>query len=116
MARLLVHVITGTADPTRAALGLFVARAALEEGHAVDVFVAGDGVVWLRPETREAATGVGTGSIAEHWAALVAGGARLFGSGLSSKARGVTPPDGVEMGSPARLVQLTFEADRVLTY
>ncbi|MFL2945156.1 MAG: DsrE family protein, partial [Candidatus Poseidoniales archaeon] len=42
--RLLVHVITGVENPTRASLGLLVARSALEDGYDVDVFVAGDGV------------------------------------------------------------------------
>ena len=87
MSRMLFHITTGTENPTRAALGLLVARTALGGGHDVDVFLAGDGVDWLRAETRDAATGVGTGEIAEHWADLVAGGARLFGSGLSAKAR-----------------------------
>jgi hypothetical protein len=38
---------------------------------------------------------------------------------MSSKARGLAAgdvPAPVEMAPPTRLVQLTFEADRVLTY
>jgi predicted peroxiredoxin len=120
MARLLVHIATGIHDPTRVALALFVARAALEAGHAVDVFLAGDAVAALRPATLDAGVGIGTGSFREHVDALVAGGARLFGSGLSSRARGLDA-DGlaglpVTMATPARLVELVFEADRVLVY
>ena len=120
MSRLLVHVATGPENPTRAALALLVARTALAGGHSVDLFIAGDGVAILRTPTADAGVGIGTGSIREHLDALVAGGARIFASGLSSKARGlgadqvgVVP---VEFAPPDVLVRLTFEADRVLSY
>ena len=120
MSRLLVHIATGPENPTRVALGLLIARTALTAGHDVDVFLAGDGVVVIRPETLDAGNGIGTGAFREHVDALVAGGATLYASGMSSKARGLTP-DGlgglpVTMAPPDRLVELTFAADRVLTY
>jgi predicted peroxiredoxin len=62
MTRLLVHLATGPENPTRAALALLVARSALDAGHQVDVFIAGDGVGVLRPETLDAGHGIGTGS------------------------------------------------------
>jgi predicted peroxiredoxin len=114
--RLLVHIATGPENPTRLALGLLVARTALDEGHTVDVFVAGDGVDVLRPETRDAVQGIGTGSAAEHWQALRDGGARLYGSGMSSQARGVEAGEGVELAPPKVLVRLIAEADRVVSY
>ena len=43
LAKILVHVISGPEDPTRAALGLLVAKSAIDEGHSVAVFLAGDG-------------------------------------------------------------------------
>ena len=120
MARLLVHIATGPENPTRAALGLLVARTALESGHAVDLFIAGDGVGILRRETLDAGHGIGTGHLREHVDALVTGGATLYASGMSSKARGVTADVlgglPVTMAPPAKLVELTFAADRVLTY
>ncbi len=120
MSRLLVHIATGPENPTRAALGLLVARTALDAGHDVDLFIAGDGVAILRPETLDAGTGIGTGSLREHVDALVAGGARFYASGMSSKARGVTAESlggmDVTMAPPARLVELAFEADRVISY
>jgi len=120
MGRLLVHIAVGPENPTRAALGLLVARSALGAGHAVDVFIAGDGVGILRPPTLDAGHGIGTGSMREHVDALVAGGARLFASGQSSKARGLGAGDvgdiPVEFAPPDVLVRLAFEADRVLTY
>lgn len=120
MSRLLVHIATGPENPTRVALGLLVARTALEAGHEVDLFIAGDGVAILRPETLEVANGIGTGSMREHVNALMAGGARFYASGMSSKARAVTPDSvgglTVTMAPPTRLIELAFEADRVLTY
>jgi uncharacterized protein len=114
--KLLVHIATGPENPTRLALGLLVARTALSEGHEVDVFIAGDGVDIVRPETRDALNGIGTGSAAEHWQALRDGGARLYASGMSSKARGVGADEGVELAPPNVLVRLIAEADRVVSY
>ncbi len=120
MSRLLVHIVSGPQDPTRAALGLLVARTAVQLGHEVDVFFAGDATGMLRPETLEAAQGIGTGSANEHYGSLAASsGVRLFASGMSSRARGVTGqglPGALEMALPTRLVELMFEADRIVTY
>jgi predicted peroxiredoxin len=120
MGRLLVHIATGPENPTRAALGLLVARTAVESGHTVDLFLAGDGVGLIRPETLDAGNGIGTGSMREHVDALIAGGATFYLSGLSSKARGVSAETAgetaVTFAPPARLIELAFEADRVLSY
>lgn len=120
MPRLLVHIATGPEDPTRVALGLLVARTAREAGHEVDLFIAGDGVGILRPETLDAGHGIGTGAFREHVDALVSAGATLYASGMSSKARGLTAEAvgtlPVTMAPPAKLVELAFAADRVLTY
>jgi uncharacterized protein len=120
MPRLLVHIVTGPENPTRAALGLLVARTALGGGHDVDVFFAGDGVSLLRSATLDAGTGMGTGNLREHYNALVEGGAGLYASGMSAKARDVTADtfDGapVALSPPDKLVELAFAADRVLVY
>lgn len=114
--KLLVHIATGPENSTRLALGLLVARTALAEGHEVDVFVAGDAVHLLRQETRDATHGVGTGSAAEHWQALRDGGARLYASGMSSKARGLAAEEGIELAAPTVLVRLIAESERVISY
>lgn len=120
MGSLLVHVTCGPEAPSRAALALLVARAAVDEGHEVAVFLAADAVQLLRPAVLDALVGLGTGSLREHVDALVAGGGRLFASKMSAGARGVSEDDLVSVGAqpspPARLVQLTFDSDRVLTY
>src|SRR5687767_5894773 len=109
VSRLLVHIATGPENPTRAALGFLVARSALEAGHEVDIFVAGDGVALLRPETLDAGVGIGTGSLREHVDALAGGRATLYASGLSSKARGLTPESlgglAATMAPPSKLVE-----------
>ncbi len=120
MGSLLVHVTHGPEAPTRAALAFLVAKAAIDEGHEVTMFLAGDSVQLLRAAVLDTLTGLGTGSLRESFDAVVAGGAKLCASGMSSKARGVGEADidgkPVELAPPNRLVQLTFEADRVLTY
>ena len=116
MAKLLVHLATGPEHPTRAALALLVARTAAEEGHDVQIFVAGDGVQYARPATASTAHGVGTGSFGEHWEALVAAGVPIFLSGMSSKARGVEGAEAVELAPPQKLVELAVWADSTITY
>ncbi len=120
MATILVHVTCGPENPTKAALGFLVAKAAVDEGHDVSMFLAGDGVQLLRDSVLDSLTGLGTGSLRESYDAVVAAGTRIYASGMSSKARGVGEPDlegkPVELAMPNRLVELALEADRVFTY
>jgi predicted peroxiredoxin len=120
VAKILVHVTTGPENPTRAALAFLVARAAVDEGHEVSMFLAGDATQLLRDAVLDSLVGLGTGSLRESYDAVVAGGAQLYASGMSSKARGVGEAElegkPVELAMPTRLVQLTVESDRVLTY
>ena len=120
MPSLLVHITHGPEHPTRAALGFLVARAAIEDGHDVSLFLAGDAVQLLRDSVLDNLVGLGTGSLRDSYEALIAGGARIYVSGMSANARGVTDADlagkPAERAMPQRLAQLTFEHDRVLTY
>ena len=119
MARLLVHVVAGPGNPTRAALGLLVARTAARDGHEVSVFLAGDAVALVRPETAAVAHGIGTGAVVEHLAALREAGVRVFLSGMSSKARGIDESVAeveIELAPPEKLVELATASETVLTY
>ena len=117
MASVFVHLATGPENPTRAALALLVARTAAGEGHDVTVFLAGDAVQLLRPETAAATQGVGTGSFEEHLGALREAGVPIYASGMSSKARGVDPAAaGAEAAQPQKLVELATAADTTLSY
>ena len=118
MSKLLVHLATGPENPTRGALALLVARTAAEEGHDVQLFLAGDAVQFAR-RPRHRAQGIGTGSFGEHWEALVSAGVPIFLSGMSSNARGLEPEnaaEGIELAPPAKLVELATWADSQLTY
>jgi predicted peroxiredoxin len=116
MAKLLINVTHGPEHPTRAALGFLVGRAAVEAGHEVTLFLAGDAVQLLREPVLDNLVGLGTGSLRESYDALRDGGARFYVSGMSSKVRGYEPDGVAEPAMPAKLVELALEADRVLTY
>ena len=76
MARLLIHVTHGPESPTRAALGFLVARTALDEGHEVALFLAGDAVQLLRNAVLDNLAGLGTGSLTP-FAFLIASASRV---------------------------------------
>jgi len=120
VAKILVHVTCGPENPTKAALAFLVAKAAVDEGHEVSMFLAGDGVQLVRDAVLDSLTGLGTGSLRESYDAVVASGAHLYASGMSGKARGVTESDlegkPVEFAMPNRLIQLALESDRVISY
>jgi uncharacterized protein len=119
MSKLLVHLATGPENPTRGALALLVARTAVEEGHNVQVFLAGDAVQFARPATASTAHGIDTGSFGEHWEALVSAEVPIFLSAMSSNARGLEPEaaaEGIELAPPAKLIELATWADSTLTY
>ncbi len=120
MARFLIHIHSGPEAANKATLGLLIAVEAARAGHAVTVFLAGDGVALLPPAVRARTEGLGTGSAAEHLQALEALGARLVVSQRSTAARGLGPEalEGLtaEPGTPALLVALAAEAETVLCY
>jgi uncharacterized protein len=120
MPSLLVHITCGPENPTKAALAFFVAAAAVEAGHEVHVFLAGDAVQLLREPVRNALTGLGTGALHEHYLKIIAGGGRLYVSGGSCAARGVTDDDlqGVphDKGAPPTVLRLVMKCDRNIVY
>jgi predicted peroxiredoxin len=120
MASILVHITHGPEHPTRAALGFHVAKAAIEEGHAVTMFLAGDGVQLMRDGVIDHLSGLGTGNLRQLFDAVVAAGTKIYLSGMSSKSRGLSESelDGkpYEFAMPKRLVQLAMEHDRMFTY
>jgi len=120
MAKILVHLTNGPEHPTRAALAFLVAKSAIEEGHTVTLFLAGEAVQILRDAVLDNLTGLGTGKVREHYDAIVSGGGKFYLSGMSSKARGLSEADLVgkpaEFAMPNVLVRLALEADRMFTY
>jgi predicted peroxiredoxin len=104
----------------KAALGFLVALTAMNEGHDVSLFLAGDGASLITDDTLSTVEGVGTGKLQDHFDALMAGEAHIYVSGKSAEARNITEQDlegkSAEFAMPAKLVQLAADADVVLTY
>ncbi len=90
---MLLVVTHGPESPTRAALAFAVAKAALDEGHTVAMFLAGHAVQLIRSDVLGSLSRLGTGNLKEPCEAIVAKGGRLYLSMGSSKARGVTEAD-----------------------
>lgn len=120
MGSLLVHVTHGPEAPTRAALACLVALTAVDEGHDVTMFFAGDAAHLMKDSVIESTTGIGTGALADHIPNLVAKGVPIHVSRMSANAREVTEADlaskHANFASPKNLVELAFAADRILTY
>jgi predicted peroxiredoxin len=120
VSRFLIQIVTGPENATKAALGFLIARTAVEANHEVTVFVVGDAVNLLRRETADVLSGVGTGSLKEHLAAIEASAATVYYSGFSAKARGLGAGElaiaRARQGFPVDLVALAAAADVVLTY
>ena len=120
MANFLIHIHTGQENPTKAALGLLVAATAIKEGHHVDLFLAGDGVLLLSDDVLNTLEGKGTGKLQSHYEAIKQGGGRFHLSGMSAQARGMdaTALEGKPAGfaMPDVLIKLAASADVVLTY
>ena len=120
MPKILIHVTHGPEQPTRAALGFLVAKSALDEGHTVSLFLAGDAVQLIRDAVLDNLVGLGTGRLREHYDAIVAGGGRFYFSGMSAKARGLSEADlsgkPAEFAMPSVLLRLSLDHDRQFTY
>jgi predicted peroxiredoxin len=116
----LIHITSGPDNPTKAALGFLVAVTAMNEGHDVNLFLAGDGAALITDDALSSVEGVGTGKLQDHLTALMGGNAHIYISGKSAEARNITDQDlegkPAEFAMPTRLVQLAADADVVLTY
>jgi predicted peroxiredoxin len=116
----LIHIHTGPDNPTKAALGFIVAMTAQNEGHTVNVFLAGDGASLITDEAINSVEGKGTGKLRDHFDALIKGGAHIYISGMSAKARNIGEDalagKPAEFAMPAKLVELAAAADVVLVY
>jgi predicted peroxiredoxin len=118
--KILIHLTQGAENPTVAALAFLMAKTAIEEGHTVNLFLAGDAVPLLRDQVMDNVTGLGTGKLREHYDAIVKGGGKFYLSGMSSKARGITEADiqgkPAEFAMPKILLQLSIDSDRMFVY
>lgn len=118
--KILIHITSGPENPTKAALGFLMAKTAVEEGYAVNLFLAGDAVQLLRDDVLDKLAGLGTGNLKSHYDTIVQGGGKFYLSGMSSKSRGLTDTDindkPAEFAMPNILLQLSVESDRMFVY
>jgi uncharacterized protein len=118
--QILIHVTTGPENPTRAALAFLVAKTAVEEGHTVTLFLAGDAVQLFRNDVLDNLAGLGTGKLRDHFDAIIKGNGKFYLSGMSSKSRGVLEMDlkdkHAEFAAPQVLLRLSLESDRMFVY
>ena len=118
--KILIHITQGLENPTKAALGFLIAKTALEEGHTVNIFLAGDAVKLLQDTVLNTLTGLGTGKLRDHYDAIVKNKGHFYLSGNSSKTRGMTEADlkgkPAEFALPTVLLKLSLESDRMFTY
>ena len=118
--KFLIHITSGPDNATKAALGFLVALTAMNEGHEVNVFLAGDGAALITDEAINSVAGTGTGNLADHFGALIKGSAHIYISGNSAKSRNIGEDaltgKPAEFAMPTKLVQLAAEADVVLVY
>ncbi len=119
-SNILIHITQGPENPTKAALGFLIAKTALEEGHTVDIFLAGDAVKLLQDSVLNSLSGLGTGKLREHYDAIIKNNGHFYLSGNSSKARGMTAEDikgkPAEFALPTVLLRLSLDSDRMFTY
>ncbi len=118
--KILIHITQGLENPTKAALGFLIAKTALEEGHMVNIFLAGDAVKLLQDTVLNTLTGLGTGKLRDHYDVIVKNKGQFYLSGNSSKTRGMTEADlkgkPAEFALPTVLLKLSLESDRMFTY
>ncbi len=117
---ILIHLTQGPENPTVAALAFLVARTAVEEGHLITLFLAGDAVQLMRNNAIENVMGLGTGSLKSHYEVLEKASCQIYLSGMSSKARGLTIEElqgkKVKFALPAELLRLSLNNDRMFVY
>ena len=91
--KILVHITHRPENPTTAALGFHVAKAAVDEGHSVTVLLAGDAVQLMRDAVIERLSGLGTHDVQGLYQGPVATGTKFYLSGVSPKTRGLGEGD-----------------------
>ena len=120
MSSILFHIISGPNDASKAMLAFLLARTAAEEGHRVEVFLAGDGVQLVRDIIIDNLVGLGAGKLKEHMKILKGKGVCLYVSSMSCENRGITNNDlegkGIKKILPKTLLDLVFSTDKTLIY
>lgn len=123
-----IHVSsTPSVDESKAALSFLIGKFAVQGDYSfVNIFLAGDAVYLLQDKTLNSLVGSGTGVLKESYDALVASGkVKFYVSGMSCKARGITPAEfatrnpgnsPVTFEMPSKLIELIEQSETVWYY
>jgi len=118
--KILIHLTQGPENPTVAALAFLMARTALQEGHDVNLFLAGDAVTLMRDALLDNVSGLGTGKLREHYDEVAKSRTPVYLSAMSSRARGMTEVDVagklIEFAPPSLLLKLAIESEKMFVY
>ena len=120
MSSILIQVTAGPDQPTKAALGFLLGKTALEEGHEVNIFLAGDAVMLIQEGVLENLSGLGTGKLLDHYEAIVAEGVVINLSKMACESRGIKSGDLInkplKKSTSEDLLELALSSDKVLCY
>jgi len=123
-----IHISSNPSqDESKAALSFLVGKFAVAADYSlVNIFLAGDAVYLLQDKTLNSLAGVGTGVLKESYEAMVVSGkVKFYVSGMSCKARGITPeefatknPGGtpVTFEMPSKLIEIVEQSHTVFNY
>jgi predicted peroxiredoxin len=78
MATVMVTTTFGSDDPTRAALTMHLAQAALQSGHQAEVFLTGEAVALMKTDIANSLVGVGLANVGEMIRDIVGLGGRFY--------------------------------------
>ncbi len=78
MATVMVTTTFGSDDPTRAALCMHLAQAALQSGHRAEVFLTGEAVTLIKSTVADSLHGVGLANVGETIRDIVGKGGRFY--------------------------------------
>ncbi len=120
MASILIQITSGPNEPTKAALGFLICKTGLEEGHEVNLFLAGDAVLLIKEGILENLTGLGTGRLIEYYEQIIAAGVIINLSKMSCDARGISDEyildKPLKKCKPTDLLGFALSSDKVLAF
>jgi len=122
LSKILIHLTHGPSAPTQADRAFLIARTAIQEGHEVSMFLAGEAVELIKDENLNQTLGIGSTAVPlkDSVDEIIEGGGKIVLSQVSCGARGIGEQElekkKVELGKPNVLVQMTVKNDRVITY
>lgn len=101
--KIMITVTSGTDDPTRATLGILAAKAAVEQGHEVTVWLQGEAVTLANHNVYLSIVGVNMPAMQEAIEFLIGNKVPLWVCQACGKGRNVGPENWVKTASYKRM-------------